>query len=188
MEAEAARAAALLVSDDASASAGIEFDGQDAPPAPPLSGDEVPATWRLPTQAAAAQGAGGTSGLTPGAAARAVAGYAAAAAGANTLPNAAALSYAAALANAEAEATAPTEATARTEAKELAEPLEMPDPADMPPLTTEQMERLSALHARIAGLQTELAAAMAEAERVLARPAARRPEPQARPELVDRRL
>jgi hypothetical protein len=128
--------------------------------------------------AAGAGGAGGTSGLTGGAAARAVAGYAAAAAGSNTLPNAAGLSYAAALANAEAEASAHADR----------EPLDMPDPADKPPLTPEQMERLTALHARIAGLQTELAAAMAEAETVLARPVMRRADAQPRPELVDRRL
>jgi hypothetical protein len=58
----------------------------------------------------------------------------------------------------------------------------------MPPMTPEQQERFTALHTRITELQGQLAAAMAEAESVLARPPARRPDPQPRPELVDRRL
>jgi hypothetical protein len=58
----------------------------------------------------------------------------------------------------------------------------------MPPMTPEQQERFSALRARITDLQGQLAAAMAEAEAVLASPPVRRPEPQPRPELVDRRL
>ncbi|MEO7125503.1 MAG: hypothetical protein ABI382_06630 [Nakamurella sp.] len=172
MEADAARAAALLVSDDAAAVAGIEYDGQDAAPTLSLSTDEppsVPATWRLPVSVGAVGAMAGRSGLTGGAAARAVAGYAAAAAAA-----------------APARAPAPVAAT-----PEPAEPFELPDLtelADMPELSPEQRERFEALHARITELQTELAAAMAEAETVLARPIPRRIEVEPRPELVDRRL
>lgn len=165
MEADAARAAALLISDDASAAAGIEYDGHDGAPAPSASADEaagVPATWRLPVPTS---GSLAGPGLTGGAAARAVAGYAAAAAvPASALPS--------------AEAPVPSDA----------EPFELPDAADMPPLTAEQQERLTALQVRITELKSELATAMTEAEAVLARPVVRRAEPQPRPELVDRRL
>lgn len=53
MEAEAARAAALLTADDAHASAGIEYDGYDAPPSFVSNPVEVPATWRLPSSSPA---------------------------------------------------------------------------------------------------------------------------------------
>lgn len=184
MEAEAARAAALLVADDASASAGIEYDGRDAAPVLSTSPDEpagVPATWRLPVPAS---GSSAGTGLTGGAAARAVAGYAAA----STATSTAAPSV---RQPADAHASTPTTAhglTAAGAAPADAEPFELPDAADMPPLTAEQLERLTSLQARITELQTELAAAMTEAEAVLARPVARRPDPQPRPELVDRRL
>lgn len=49
IEADAAKAAALLMSDDASVQAGIEYD--DVPAARPPGDDaptDVPATWRLP--------------------------------------------------------------------------------------------------------------------------------------------
>lgn len=49
IEADAARAAALLASDDVLATAGIEYDAAEAPSVPVPSAD-VPATWRLPEQ------------------------------------------------------------------------------------------------------------------------------------------
>lgn len=69
LEADAARAAALLTSDDAHAAAGIAYDEPGAiQPSPEPA--QVPATWRLPAAAGAAPAAGA-------AARRAVAGYAA---------------------------------------------------------------------------------------------------------------
>jgi hypothetical protein len=196
VEADAARAAALLVSDDASAAAGIEYDGYDAAPATSASANDagsVPATWRLPVTATGV-GSGGP-GLTGVSAARAVAGYAAATGSAaappavpGTVPRqgtpAASIQRNPAVAPGAADpATAP--AAAPTAEFDLGQ---LPDPADMPPMTPEQHERFAALHARITDLQGQLATAMAEAEAVLASPPVRRPEPQPRPELVDRRL
>jgi len=191
MEAEAARAAALLVADDASASAGIEYDGHDAAPALSTSPDEpagVPATWRLPVPAS---GSSAGTGLTGGAAARAVAGYAAAAAGIATPSTATSTAAPTVQQPPDSHAPTPTTAdglTAAGAAPADAEPFELPDTADMPPLTAGQLERLTSLQARITALQAELAAAMTEAEAVLARPVTRRADPQPRPELVDRRL
>jgi hypothetical protein len=195
VEADAARAAALLVSDDASAAAGIEYDGYDAAPAPSASANDagnVPATWRLPVTATGV-GAGGP-GLTGVSAARAVAGYAAATGSAAAPPG---------VPGAVPRQGTPAAAAASIQRYPVVGPVaadpaaapaaefdlgQLPDPADMPPMTPEQQERFAALHTRITDLQGQLAAAMAEAESVLARTPARRPDPQPRPELVDRRL
>jgi hypothetical protein len=197
VEADAARAAALLVSDDASAAAGIEYDGHDAAPAPSASANDagsVPATWRLPVTATGVGAGGpGRSGVS---AARAVAGYAAAtgsAAASPAVPGAVPRQGTPAVAAASIQRNPAASVAADPAAAPAASSAELdlgqlPDPADMPPMTPEQQERFAALHTRITELQGQLAAAMAEAEAVLASPPVRRPEPQPRPELVDRRL
>jgi hypothetical protein len=185
-----------LVSDDASAAAGIEYDGYDAAPAPSASANDagsVPATWRLPVAATGNAAAG--PALTGGAAARAVAGYAAATGSAPGVGQGSAPSVAASTGWAtdpitDAASAGPTTGPANIIAPGPADidSVQLPDPGDMPPMTPEQQERFTALHTRITELQGQLAAAMAEAESVLARPPIRRPDPQPRPELVDRRL
>lgn len=75
IEADAAKAAALLVSDDASARAGIEPAGDDGAsgdtrsamtnPAIAVAAQGIPSTWRLPATAAVA--AGPTPGISAGA-------------------------------------------------------------------------------------------------------------------------
>lgn len=146
MEAEAARAAALLTADDQHAAAGIEYDGYDAPPSFAANPVDVPATWRLPA---------------PGAAARSSAGF-------MTSPDPA----------------LPAQSRGTITGDEMA----LPDPATMPPLTPQLRQRLDLLSARITVLQADLAAAMAEAEEILARPSRPRAAPAPQPELVDRRV
>jgi hypothetical protein len=188
MEAEAARAAALLVSDDARG--GIEYDGQDA--IPPFAGSPddapgVPATWRLPTP----PGTGGVSaeGMTPNAAARFAAGYAAVGFGASGYAGSQATVAQSPGSQAAGHGAAQSASAQSTLAQSPeAESFVLPDPATMPPITPEQRERLEALNSRIEQLKAELATAMAEAEDVLARATPRRPEPTPRPEFVDRRL
>lgn len=165
IEADAARAASLLVADDALVAAGIEYDGQDAPPAEPDTVD-VPATWRLPSTESAPSKSGAAS--------------AARSSFATPTPTPTATATSAPLPS---QATAPI--VTGLHAKQ---DVELPDPAELPPMTPEVRDRLEQLQRRIALLQSELAGAMAETEDILSRPTPRRAAPAIQAELVDRRL
>lgn len=158
IEADAARAAALLVADDAHAAAGIEYDGHDAPPAEPAPVD-VPATWRLPSAEPAP----------------AVGSAASTARHSFTMPT-------------QPSAPPPAPVSAPDPVQAAEPDFELPDPADLPPMTDEVKERLELLQRRITLLQSELSSAMAEAEEILSRPVPRRAAATAQSELVDRRL
>lgn len=75
IEADAAKAAALLVSDDPTARAGIDHDGaagetRSATTAATVASQGIPSTWRLPAAgpgAAPGAGARAAAGATPGA-------------------------------------------------------------------------------------------------------------------------
>lgn len=165
MEAEAARATALL--DAPGAQAAIDYDEQDAPAV------DVPATWRLPDATAPAVAIRPAFMTSP-----APQPTAEPAAAIETQPI-----------EIPTQAAAPSEDLPDTKATpEDLEPFELPDPAELPALDPEMLERLEQVHARIRELQSELGVAMAEAEAILSKPARRTAQPEPRPELVDRRM
>lgn len=169
MEADAARASALLRNDDETAAAGIEYEGQNAPTALAEVGS-VPATWRLPSSREPMDGASRADAFRAG----------------HTVP--AQSSQWPQYAMADTDAAPDSGSPAAGGAVESPAEGDLPDPADLPPLTPEMQQRLESLRAHIEHLKGELQSAMLETEDILARQAARPRAGTATPELVDRRL